>query len=174
MANAVFDIWARALKYLALSLVLCVPVHASEVSPLTAVAKQAERSDPLLRREFASVVLLQLAEVYLGEAGIARRQAGTADSLLLDWVFRVEKEAERYLLLHDAVQQGNPVRIAVLNSCKGCLMISVAGQSILVSHPRPSQHAALEAAIIEDFCRRVECVSIFADSKQVPRLATPD
>ena len=133
------------------------------------VAGEVVRSSPPVQREFASVVLMQLAEVYFGEAGLARRQAESdisADPLgsrLGNWALDVEREAQHYLVLHDAVHSGALVRVFPLPGPDSHVMLVIGAQAVLPGHPRPSQQAHLEASIIGDFCRRVDCLAIAGD-----------
>lgn len=143
------------------------------------LVQEVSRSEPAIQRVFATVVLLQLAEVHLGEAGLARRQASaeTTDARerkrLLGWAAVVEGEARRYLLLHDAAQAGAPVRIMPAAELGMQPLLWLGGKVVILSHLRPSQQAELEAYIVADFCRQVDCLSLGGGPRAGPQLAPP-
>lgn len=141
----------------------------------TFLASEVAQSETLIKREFVSVVLLQLAEVSLGEAGIARRQAeildATESNRLQNWAQGVESEAQRYLLLHDAVQSGARVEVILTENRGRQPLISVGGNIVMLSHPRPSAQTDLETFIVTDFCQRMDCLAIGNASGHAPSLA---
>ncbi|MAL93534.1 MAG: hypothetical protein CME40_00395 [Haliea sp.] len=143
------------------------------------LVQEVARSEPAIQRVFATVVLLQLAEVHLGEAGLARRQASaeTTDARerkrLFGWAVVVEGEAQRYLRLHDAAQTGAPVRVMPAAETGRQPLLSVGGRVVILSHLRPSQQAELEAFIVADFCRQVDCLSLGGGPRAGPQLAPP-
>lgn len=173
----------RRLKSLLVCLVLLTAVPARASTPVSAdsfqfIVRSIAAAEQPPRREFATVALLHLAEVYFAEAGLARRQAvepkpGSSASPRR-WSQAVERQAESLLLLHDAVLEGFPVEVAWAPAGSGQAILSVGGQPVVLSHPRPSRQAALEQAIVADFCRRVDCLSLGSQGHGSPRLAPPD
>lgn len=160
-----------------LALLVAVQAKALETQEFAFVAREVARSESLVRREFAAIVLLHLSEVYLGEAGLARRQAekvfvsGADRARLLNWASGVEREAEKYLRLHDAVHGDSSVKLGFTREAAARLMLSIDSVAVLANHPRPSQQVDLEAAIIADFCGRVDCLGLGEHVGGVPRLA---
>ena len=141
------------------------------------VVGEVVQSTPSVQREFASVIVLLLAEVYLGEAGLARRQADSdsaemqLSATLNNWAMGVEREAQRFLQLHDVIREGAPIKISPTGDTGSDLMLVIGEEVVLPGHPRSSQQADLEATIVAEFCRRADCLLI---PHSTPRLSPRD
>ncbi len=124
------------------------------------VTALAASEDIGLQARFANAALLELAETYLAEADLARRQAreteqeGEARSLVA-WAGAVDRYAMRLLPLVEEVEMGAP--LALQRYPTEAPSLSVAGQSIILSHPRAEQQTAYEQAVLERFCHGAAC-----------------
>lgn len=142
---------------LSLAVVAGEPASAAALSRFARTAQALQQAAPEIRASFARVALLQLAEVYLAEAELARREVRdqAPGASLLGWALAVERYAQQLLLLHEEVEAGIPV--TVLAHSGGDIAISAAGRPIILGHPRRDQQAALEQMILADFCARENC-----------------
>ncbi|HAN67057.1 MAG TPA: hypothetical protein DD808_15785 [Halieaceae bacterium] len=155
--------------YLLLVLLSCMlSVHASdapapESSRFYRLAERLDSSDNVARQQFADIALLELAEVLLAEAALARRQAtaeGAAVPRLLGWAVAVEQYADDVLRLQRAVQASETVQL--LSSPLADLGITAGSLSVMLSHPRREQQDVLEARIASAFCARNDCAGLLS------------
>lgn len=153
---------------LSLWLLLCLLVAqasvAAEGSRYKRLTEQLEQ-DVAGKRQFADIALVELAEVLLAEASLARRQArdatqGSAD--LIGWAVSVENYAGDVLRLQRAVQASGDVQL-VLHPLED-LSVKSGLQSAMITHPRHDQQPVLEASIAAAFCARDDCVRILSGS----------
>ncbi|QIB66018.1 hypothetical protein [Kineobactrum salinum] len=170
---------ARALAVCFVGLLLPLVAAAASSSGQAAVLSRFDRAalalqqaSPEARTNFARVALLQLVEIYLAEADLARSEArGQApDSRLRGWSLAVDRYARQLLLVHEDVAAGVPV--SVLAHPAGDIAISAAGRPVIVSHPRQDQQPALEQAILADFCAVEDCQLLLA-GQQADREPVP-
>ncbi len=126
-------------------------------------AQALQQAAPETRASFARIALLQLVEIYLAEAGLARSEArGQAtDSRLRGWSLAVDRYARQLLQVHEEVEAGFPV--TVLTHPAGNIAISAAGRPVILSHPRQDQQATLEQMILTDFCAKEDCQQLLAE-----------
>jgi hypothetical protein len=148
------------------------PEQPSVLSRFERTAQALQQAAPEARASFARIALLQLVEIYLAEADLARSEArGQApDSRLRGWSLAVNRYARQLLQVHEEVEAGMPV--TVLAHPAGGIAISVAGRPVILSHPRQNQQVALEQMILADFCAREDCQQLLAgpetDREPVP------
>lgn len=162
----------RVLRHLVLAaLVLSVllPVQAAvaaETSRFQRLVAALEQADPASRSTFARIALLEMAEIHIAEAGLARQQAteDTQSERLLGWSFAVELYARDLLGLHDDVEQGAPV--VLLPAPLADAGILVGPQGVMISHPRGEQQAALEQAILKRFCAQEDCLQLLSANRE--------
>ena len=158
---------AVALTMLVFAPVLCTlllpgQAAAAEMSRFQRLVASLEGAEPASRSRFARAALLQMAEVHLAEAGLARNQSAQSmeRERLLGWARAVELYAGQLLELHDRVEQGAPV--VLLPELLAHPGILVAGRSTVISHPRGDQQQALEQAILHAFCEQEDCLQLLA------------
>jgi len=124
---------------------------------------------PGVKAEFATTALTELAEVYIAEADLARKQAEEAggNAKLLGWSRAVDQYASQLMLVLEDVELGYPVALAP--GAHGGASVTVADRSIILGHPRPGQQAAFEQRILLDFCGRNDCTLLTArDTSELP------
>lgn len=135
---------------------------AAEMSRFQRLVVSLEQAEPASRSRFARIALLELAEVHLAEAGLARNQSGESaePERLLGWARAVELYAGQLLELHDRVEQGTPV--VLLPELLAHAGILVGERNTVISHPRGDQQQALEQAILLAFCGLEDCLQLLA------------
>ncbi|MEQ9464798.1 MAG: hypothetical protein RJQ10_14135 [Haliea sp.] len=135
---------------------------AAELSRFQRLAISLVDAEPASRSRFARIALLEMAEIHLAEAGLARNQStqGSQPERLLGWARAVEGYAGELLRLHEAVEEGVPV--AVLPVPIADTGIVVGERSIIISHPRKDQQQVLEQAILQSFCGQEDCLLLLA------------
>ena len=101
----------------------------SDASRFDRTAQALQAAEPQLRARFADIALLELTEIYLAEADLARREAESADDAgeLIAWSRAVTQYASGLALLLDDIAFGLPVELR-LNSPE-VPSITVAGRS---------------------------------------------
>ena len=116
-----------------------------------------------LRGRFATVALLQLAEVYMAEADLARREAeGVASSARLrGWSRAVDQYAAQLLLVLDDIELGFPVELR--NNPREASSVAVGGRLVMLTHPRSGQQALYEQAVLQEFCTGDTCDRLTAE-----------
>lgn len=109
------------------------------------------------RRRFATIALLELAEIYLAEADLARGEARESDRAgrLLGWSRAVEQYAGQLMLVRDDIELGLPVELR--SHAHEVPAVSVAGRTILLAHPRKDQQPGYEQAVLTRFCTGTRC-----------------
>ncbi|PLW81865.1 hypothetical protein CWI75_14070 [Kineobactrum sediminis] len=115
-----------------------------------------------IRGDFAAIALAQLAEAYLAEARQARTEAvGVPGSTrLLSWSRGVERYVRELWAAHAEVAQGHPVELQVLPMSDAA--VTVAGRTVILSHPRRDQQAVFEQAALAEFCTAHDCLQLLA------------
>lgn len=160
-------------------LVLCTlllpePTTAEEMSRFQRLLGSLERAAPSSRSRFARIALLEMAEVHIAEAGLARNQSmeSAESDRLRGWARAVEAYADQLLQLHDQVEQG--AQVALLPELLAHASILVGERSTIVSHPRGDQQQALEQAILQAFCEQENCLQLLAAEAGVASERIPE
>ena len=119
---------------------------------------------PEMQADFASTALRALAEVYMAEADLARKQAGQQQSpaKLIGWSRAVDQYANQLALVVEDIDLGFPVEL--LQDDTESARVTVAGRAVILSHPRADQQATFEQRVLRDFCSRSDCKSLTARS----------
>ncbi|RLA48790.1 MAG: hypothetical protein DRR04_01445 [Gammaproteobacteria bacterium] len=119
-------------------------------------------SAPQLQADFAGTALRELAEVYMAEADLARKQAREQESgvKLRGWSSAVDQYAGQLVLLVEDIELGLPV--ALQHNGVESITVMVGGRAVILSHPREDQQVAFEQRVLLDFCRRVDCKELTA------------
>lgn len=133
-----------------------------EASLFERTVLSVESASPELRNEFASIALYYLSEAYWAEARKARSDADNGNKKLMKWAKAVQRQARHFSMLQESAAYGLPVRLAMPR--RSDAIIEVGDQRVLLTHPRPSQQAALEAQILQQFCQSGQCYDILAGS----------
>jgi hypothetical protein len=171
---------ARELGHSLLSLMSCVPAfgfcvllliptlaNASEVfSRYQRTVQSVAGSTPEMKADFASSALAELAEVYIAEADLARKQAaeqGREGKKLLAWSRAVEQYANQLMLIMEDIDLGFPVELTLSDAESPAVRVS--GRAIILSHPRVDQQIAFEQRILLDFCARNDCQALTAEEE---------
>ena len=94
-------IWCRACGVLLVALLMSAAA-AADSSRFERTVEALQRAEPPLRADFASIALVELTEIYLAEADLARNEAQAlqGDPALRGWSRAVERFAEQLLLAH--------------------------------------------------------------------------
>ncbi len=121
-----------------------------------------QTSDEALKGRFANAALLELTEVYLAEADLARRESETAanPAKLKAWSIAVEQYATQLTLVSDDIDLGFPVGFRL--HPREVAAVSVADRTIMLAHPRNSQQSAYEQSVLTHFCRGSICRDLTA------------
>jgi hypothetical protein len=137
-------------------LLLSTPVTA-DVSRFDRTVEALQRADTPLRADFASIALIELTEIYLAEADLARNEAQAVDGdpTLRSWSRSVEQFAEQLLLVQQDVEFGLPVELR--RHYREVPAVSVAGRTVMLAHPRRAQQAAFEQRVLAQFCTVAPC-----------------
>lgn len=120
-------------------------------------------ADDAGRQQFADIALMELAEVLLAEAALARRQAADGEAGArspLGWAVAVEQYAGEVLRLQRAVQANKPVQLLLPPLADPAIQVGAA--SVMLSHPRRDQQGVLEARIASAFCASNDCARVLA------------
>lgn len=122
------------------------------------ITQHLQVAAPEDRRAFARVALEALAEVYIAEADLARREsvAARGGGEPARWAHAVDDFNAHLLRLLAAVEKGVPVSLPG-NRGNGPAVVEIEGERVMLSHPREGQQAAYEQAILSAFCRGARC-----------------
>ncbi len=114
---------------------------------------------PEQQRDFATIALAELVEVFAAEAGLARTQArqvsGETRAKLLGWSVAVDQYADDLLLLVDGIGEGAGVQLR--HDPEGTVTVVVEGRRVILLHPRPDQQTAFEQRVLAGFCAAHDC-----------------
>lgn len=114
------------------------------------------------RNRFARTALLQLAEVYMAEADLARNEAEQAESAKLrGWSRAVDQYAAQLILVVDDMDLGFPVELQ--NNAREVSSVAVGGRVVMLAHPRPGQQPLYEQAVLQSFCTGDTCARLTAE-----------
>ena len=160
-------------------LVLAAGAEAAQ-SRYDRIVHALQSAEPELRAQFASSALLELTEVYLAEADLARHEAEQADNpaRLASWSRAVEHYASQLALVLDDIALGFPV--ALRSNAREVASVSVGGRTIMLAHPRNSQQSAYQQAVLGHFCGKGLCRDLIASDEPLkpipmsPGLVSPD
>ncbi len=161
-------LWVAALALLVL--LPPQPATADDLSRFQRLVVSLVQAEPSSRSRFARVALLEMAEIHLAEAGLARNQSAQdpQPDRLLGWSRSVEAYARQLLGLHDQVERG--AEVVLLPALLAETGIVVGEHSTIISHPRRDQQQALEQAILQAFCAREDCVQLLvAEAELAPQ-----
>ena len=139
-----------------------------------------QNSEAQLKGRFAVAALLELNEVYLAEADLARKESESAEdpAKLYAWSRAVEQYASQLALVIDDVDFGLPVELQL--NPREVAAVSVAGRTIMLAHPRHSQQLVYEQSVLNLFCAGNPCreLTSVADSQSAipmsPALVVPE
>lgn len=122
-------------------------------------------STPELRARFAAIALLELEEIYLAEADLARREAEDEDhpAKLQAWSRAVEQYAGQLVLVQSDIDSGFPVELRT-NPLE-VASITVAGRTLMLAHPRNGQQLAYEQGVLAKFCGGNTCIELTRDEE---------
>jgi len=159
-----------------LVLLLAQLAVAADMSRFQRLVVSLEQAEPASRSRFARIALLEMAEIHIAEAGLARQQSveGVRPERLLGWSLAVEAYARDLLQLHEEVEQG--AQVVLLPALVADPGIVVGPRSIIISHPRRDQQEALEQAILKRFCGQEDCLRLLSAELEIapePILASP-
>jgi len=114
------------------------------------------------RVRFANIALLQLAEIYIAEADLARHQSEDAGrpEKLLAWSRAVDRYAGQLGLVLEDIELGFPV--VLRNNPHEVSSVSVGERTVMLAHPRSDQQPAFEHNVLEAFCAGNACASLTA------------
>jgi len=132
-------------------------------------ARYLQDASPEMRGEFATSALRELAEVYMAEADLARKQAEDQGngSKLRGWSIAVDQYAGQIALLLADIGLGLPVELR--ENKKEAVTVVVAGRATILSHPRVDQQATYEQRVLLDFCGRSDCKLLTAQVEAAPQ-----
>lgn len=142
---------------------------AADMSRFQRLVASLADSEAASRSRFARIALLEMAEIHLAEAGLARNQSPleSQPERLLGWALSVESYAGQILRLHEEVEQGAPVSLLPVPIADTGIIVGE--RSVIISHPRRDQQQALEQAILQAFCAQEDCLLLLAaEVDQVP------
>jgi hypothetical protein len=130
-------------------------------------------ASPGLRGEFAAIALTNLADAYIAEAKLARKEASASDpnANLGGWSAMVDYYARQIPALVADIELGLPVRLSF--GGEQSLAITVADRTVIVSPPRLTQQSAFEQQILSDFCARQSCEQFSPGSAAPEPLLAP-
>ena len=163
MNTATLNIWPCWL----LLMLFCIYPLAGMTAESQAAASRYQRTilslrseDPAVRADFARIALSQLAETFMAEADLARRDARSAESpgKLLGWSAAVDRYADDLLRVLNEVEEGMPVEISAGQS--NAVTVTVAKRAIILSHPRSTQQAEFDQRVLAEFCSRNDCARL--------------
>lgn len=120
-------------------------------------------ADDDLRGRFATLALLQLAEVYAAEADLARYEAGQGSQVdkLTGWSRAVDQYAAQLVLVLEDIELGFPVELR--NNPMEASSVAVGGRVVFLAHPRPGQQPVFEQAVLQEFCSGDTCARLTAE-----------
>ena len=129
------------------------------------LALQSEEPD--VRAQFATSALLELTEVYLAEADLARHEAEESEKAkrLTGWSRAVEHYASQLSLVLEDITLGFPVDLR--SNPREVASVSVGGRTIMLAHPRNSQQPAYEQAVLGNFCGKGLCRELIASEEEL-------
>jgi hypothetical protein len=133
-----------------------------------------QTSDEALKSRFATSALLELTEVYLAEADLARKESEAAQNpaKLKAWSSAVEQYAIQLTLVAEDIELGLPVEVRL--HAREVAAVSVVGRTVMLAHPRYSQQAAFEQSVLMHFCHGSICRELTAvDKAPIPIPMSP-
>ena len=152
-------IWCRACGVLLVALLMSAAA-AADSSRFERTVEALQRAETPLREDFSSIALVELTEIYLAEADLARNEAQAlqGDPALRGWSRAVERFAEQLLLVQQDVAIGLPVELR--RHDREVPAVSVAGRTVMLAHPRRAQQAAFEQRVLARFCTTAPCTRL--------------
>ncbi len=153
---------SKRLRWLWLALLpLVASVSAEQGSRFdrTLVALQAGTQES--RATFVDIALAHLAAAYAEEAERAQVEPSADGQLSLRWSQAVQRYANQLEFARMSLEQGLEPSIALSPLAEAT--VSVAGQTLMLTHPRPDQQAVYEQQVLESFCQQLDCGSLTGD-----------
>lgn len=128
-----------------------------QVTRFQSMAHYLQDASPELRRDFATAALSGLASAYRAEANLARNESrkSSRHASLRAWSATVDGFARQMPLLLDDIELGLPVDLTL--GAEKSLAITVAGRTVILSHPRLNEQNAFEQEILVAFCTAHNC-----------------
>ena len=150
---------------MALSADLAAAQVAGPDSRFERIVRALQSAEPALTSEFASTALLELVEVYLAEADLARREAEQASEAdrLSSWSRAVEQYAGQLSLVLEDVDLGFPVDLRL--HPREAVSVSVGGRTIMLAHPRHGQQPVYEQSVLQGFCGNGLCRTLIDEEE---------
>lgn len=109
-----------------------------------------------VRAEFATIALVNLAEAYIAEAEVARKESRAhRDASLRSWSSAVDQFTRQLPLLVEDIELGFPVSLGADGA--NPVAVTVADRTVILSHPRPGQQGVFEQEILAEFCLHHAC-----------------
>ena len=136
---------------------------AGDLSRIERIALSLD-DEPEARAEFAHVALSEMAFSLLAETELAKQQMHTTQrqASLRRWIVYVERYIDELLRLSDSIDAATPISIAA--GPNGVLLLTLSGQSIMLSVPRIELQPSFEQQLIDRFCADYRCEKPFADT----------
>jgi hypothetical protein len=121
-----------------------------------------QMADGELQASFATQALLNLEEIYIAEADLARKEAEVheAPAKLLGWSRAVDQYAAQLALVLEDIEFGLPIELR--NNPREVSSVAVGGRTILLAHPRSDQQPAYEQSVLAVFCTAADCRQLTA------------
>lgn len=163
------------LLWVFLGLWIALPTQAFEGSRFQRTVFALQTADDSLRQQFASIALLELTEIYLAEADLARSQAEVAPdgTKLRSWSRAVEQYADQLVLVIDDIELGFPAELR--SNTREVPSVTVSGRTVMLAHPRNAQQPAYERAVLSRFCTGNVCNGLTATVQgEAPIPMSPD
>ncbi|MEH6587241.1 MAG: hypothetical protein V7720_11830 [Halioglobus sp.] len=148
---------SASLGCLLLGLALLTGSAVAEDSRYQRTLLALQGSEAELKGRFAVAALLELNEVYLAEADLARKESESAEApaKLYAWSRAVEQFASQLALVMDDIDFGLPVELQL--NPREVAAVRVAGRTIMLAHPRHTQQLVYEQSVLNLFCAGNPC-----------------
>ena len=123
-------------------------------------------STPGIQADFANTALMELVEVYMAEADLARNQAeqGVSSTKLRGWSRAVNQYASQLMLVLEDIELGLPVKLQF--NAGNLVTVMIGGRAVILSHPRADQQANFEQRVLLGFCGRNDCRLLTANGSE--------
>lgn len=123
-------------------------------------------AEPGERVNFARSALGALVEVYIAEVDLARSEMAADPDSHRDtavWAGAVDAYVERLLGLLAGLEgeDAPPVQLFAPGNAGGALL-QIAGQRVILDHPRRAQQEVYEQLVLADFCGGADCRELLA------------
>jgi len=142
-----------------------------QVTRFQSMAQYLQDASPELRRDFAAAALSSVASAYRAEANLARNESrkSSRHESLRTWSATVDGFARQMPLLLEDIELGLPVDLTL--GAEKSLAITVAGRTVILSHPRLNEQNAFEQEIIVAFCATHNCEGFMSGNGDLEPIA---